>query len=134
MVDGRKQPSSDAGDTGTTLPTAHESLYGDVLGEGTAVGRFVVEAHVADGGYARVYRAREATTGQPVAIKVLHRFLAARGDVVRRFEREIRTVRRLRQRNIVAMLDAGHLADGRPYRRSWRSSGASVPFRLPAPS
>ena len=54
-----------------------------------------------------------AETDGPVAIKVLHRGLAS-GQVLRRFERERRTLASLRHRNVVALHGAVTLDDGTP--------------------
>src|SRR5688500_14798890 len=91
------------------------TLYGDELATGAIVGSYRVEAVAARGGFATVYRARHATLARIVAIKVLHRDLAAAPDMLRRFVGEARAVNRIRHPGIVDIHDVGTLRDGRPY-------------------
>jgi len=82
-----------------------------LIGERAA--SYLVESQLAVGGFGVVYRGRSAA-GRPVAIKVL---LAEHvgSRAVDRFEREIAIVRRLAHASLCELLDAGRLADGRPY-------------------
>jgi hypothetical protein len=52
---------------------------------------------------------------RPVALKVLHRDLAASPRVQARFRREAEAIRRLDHPRIVSVLDHGTLSDGRPF-------------------
>jgi hypothetical protein len=81
---------------------------------GTRIGDYVVEARRGSGGFAAVYRARDVETGAPVAIKVLHAFLARTASVRRRFWREAETIARLAHPRIVRLLAHGE-HDGLPY-------------------
>jgi eukaryotic-like serine/threonine-protein kinase len=83
---------------------------------GTDAGGYRIEAHLASGGMADVYRAvrRHADVRLPVAVKVLRRGLDT-DALLRRFAVERRTLARLRHPNIVALADAGALPDGRPW-------------------
>ncbi|HEU5058888.1 MAG TPA: serine/threonine-protein kinase [Kofleriaceae bacterium] len=90
-------------------------LYGDRLGEGALVGGFLIDELVAEGGCGAVYRAREMASGERVAIKVLHRNLAADGNMVKRFRREAQAVQRIGHPGVVAIREIGALHDGRPY-------------------
>jgi serine/threonine protein kinase len=76
-------------------------------------GTYQIEAQLAVGGFGVIYRGR-AESGRPVAIKVLlAEHIGSRA--VARFEREIAIVRRLAHPALCELLDAGRLADGRPY-------------------
>src|SRR5262245_48470868 len=70
---------------GTRLAPAARAVG---LVPGREVGGYVIEARRGGGGFATVYRAREATTGQRVAIKLLHEHLVHAPRVLRRFWRE----------------------------------------------
>lgn len=92
-----------------------QSLYGEELSAGALVGGYLVEGTHYRGTVATLYRAREARTGAPVALKVMRpQYTAARG-ALRRFQQEAETLRRLRHPHIVDVLEQGTLADGRPF-------------------
>ena len=59
------------------------------LAPGREIGGYVVEARRGCGGFATVYRAREAGTGQRVALKLLHEHLVHMPSMLRRFRRGI---------------------------------------------
>lgn len=85
---------------------------------GSDVGPFRIESFLASGGMADVYRAvrRDAPPDAPraVAIKVLRRGLDT-ATLLARFRREHRTLGRLHHPQIVALIAAGALRDGRPW-------------------
>ena len=83
------------------------------LDAGSRIGRFELRGFLATGGFGVVYHALDPA-GQPVAIKVLH---AGTRDAiaVSRFEREAHALSALAHPNIVALHEAGHLPDGRPW-------------------
>ncbi|HTE51440.1 MAG TPA: serine/threonine-protein kinase [Kofleriaceae bacterium] len=87
----------------------------DRLPGGTIVGPYAVEEAVAEGGFASLYRAVRLSDERPVALKVLHRDLAASPRVQARFRREAEAIRRLDHPRIVSVLDHGTLSDGRPF-------------------
>jgi len=66
------------------------------------------------GGQAVVYRARQRSTGQTVALKFLRDLPFSGEGARRRFEREVRILAQLRHPNVVAVHDSG-LAAGRFY-------------------
>jgi serine/threonine-protein kinase len=78
-------------------------------------GDYVLGAVLAEGGFGVVIRATHATRGTPAAVKILHSELISRQDVLRRFEREVEAIRRIRHRHVIDIFDFGWLADGRPY-------------------
>ena len=77
-------------------------------------GRYRLDAQVGTGGMSTVYRAFDATLERRVAIKLMHRDIAADSDQLERFRREARAVAQLSHPHIVGVIDAGE-EDGRPY-------------------
>ncbi|MEZ6184976.1 MAG: protein kinase [Planctomycetota bacterium] len=66
-----------------------------------------------EGGTGRVYRAEDMVGGETVALKLLHPELRSQ-HLVRRMDREIRSLRQLNHAGIVRVFDAG-LHDGIPF-------------------
>jgi serine/threonine protein kinase/beta-lactam-binding protein with PASTA domain len=70
-------------------------------------GRYQVEAQVAMGGMATVYRAMDIRLDRQVALKVMHADLARDEEFVNRFIGEAKSVARLSHPNVVAVFDQG---------------------------
>ncbi len=70
-------------------------------------GRYQVEAELARGGMATVYRARDLRLDRPVALKVMREDLARDDTFVRRFVHEARVAARLQHPHIVSVYDQG---------------------------
>ncbi|MFF5189734.1 Stk1 family PASTA domain-containing Ser/Thr kinase [Streptomyces sp. NPDC000345] len=85
--------------------TLQDPLVGQVLD-----GRYRVDARIAVGGMATVYRAVDTRLDRVLALKVMHPALAADGSFVERFIREAKSVARLAHPNVVQVFDQG--ADG----------------------
>ncbi|MFE6827631.1 Stk1 family PASTA domain-containing Ser/Thr kinase [Streptomyces sp. NPDC057690] len=85
--------------------TLQDPLVGQLLD-----GRYRVEARIAVGGMATVYRAVDTRLDRVLALKVMHPALAADGAFVERFIREAKSVARLAHPNVVQVFDQG--ADG----------------------
>jgi eukaryotic-like serine/threonine-protein kinase len=84
---------------------------GEILDE-----RYRIDAPLATGGMACLYRATHARLGTRVAIKVVtDAALYAMPEAVERFAREARTLTQLRGENVVRVFDVGTTADGLPY-------------------
>jgi serine/threonine-protein kinase len=82
---------------------------------GTTVGdRYRLEERLGAGGMGVVYRGVEISQDRPVAVKFLHDSFAAIPDLVKRFQREVTAMSRLRHPNLVAIVDSG-VAAGVPY-------------------
>ncbi len=77
-------------------------------------GRYEIGPRLGAGSVGVVYRARDVTTGQWVALKILHAQLAANPAARARFLAEARLAAQLLHPNIVRVLDHGEAAD-RPY-------------------
>lgn len=85
----------------------------------TFEGRYEIQARLGEGGFGAVYKARQLTTGQPVALKTLRPDEpggAAQADRrAARFLREARICAQLQHPNIVQLVDAGQAGDGTLY-------------------
>jgi len=86
-----------------------------VLQEGTVVGgRYRILRVLGRGGMGFVYACEHISVGRKVALKVLHRSIVD-PEIRRRFQGEARAASAAGHPNIVDVLDAGELEDGRPY-------------------
>src|ERR1700681_2602243 len=85
------------------------TVLGTLLG-----GRYRREAQIGRGGMSTVYRAFDIVLERPVAIKLMHREIAADSDQLERFRREARSVAQVSHPHVVTVIDAGEeaLADG----------------------
>ncbi|MGA5441355.1 Stk1 family PASTA domain-containing Ser/Thr kinase [Streptomyces griseoincarnatus] len=82
--------------------TLQDPLVGQVLD-----GRYRVEARIAVGGMATVYRALDTRLDRILALKVMHPSLASDAGFVERFIREAKSVARLAHPNVVQVFDQG---------------------------
>lgn len=83
-------------------------------GRGT-IGAYRLEGELGRGGAGIVYRAVHEALGRCVAIKVLHKDKAHRGEDAFRFVREARAASRIRHPAVVEVLDFGSLSDDRAF-------------------
>jgi eukaryotic-like serine/threonine-protein kinase len=70
-------------------------------------GRYRLDAQIGAGGMSTVYRAFDTVLERQVAIKVMHREIAAEADQLERFRREARAVAQLNHPHVVGVIDAG---------------------------
>ncbi|GAA2287426.1 Stk1 family PASTA domain-containing Ser/Thr kinase [Streptomyces kunmingensis] len=82
--------------------TLQDPLLGHVLD-----GRYRVDARIAVGGMATVYRAVDTRLDRVLALKVMHPSLATDATFVERFIREAKSVARLDHPNVVGVYDQG---------------------------
>jgi serine/threonine protein kinase/beta-lactam-binding protein with PASTA domain len=82
--------------------TMSDALVGRILD-----GRYRVEARIARGGMATVYRALDTRLDRVVALKVMHQLFAENDQFVARFIREAKSAARLSHPNVVAVYDQG---------------------------
>ncbi|MFJ5267006.1 Stk1 family PASTA domain-containing Ser/Thr kinase [Streptomyces sp. NPDC088358] len=82
--------------------TLQDPLVGQMLD-----GRYRVDARIAVGGMATVYRALDTRLDRVLALKVMHPTLAADVSFVERFIREAKSVARLAHPNVVQVFDQG---------------------------
>jgi serine/threonine-protein kinase len=77
-------------------------------------GRYRLDAQIGTGGMSTVYRAFDTVLERKVAIKLMHREIAADSGQLERFRREARAVAQLSHPHIVGVIDAGE-DEGHPY-------------------
>jgi eukaryotic-like serine/threonine-protein kinase len=82
--------------------TLQDPLVGRLLD-----GRYRVDARIAVGGMATVYRAGDTPLDRVLALKVMHPSLATDAAFVERFIREAKSVARLAHPNVVGVFDQG---------------------------
>ncbi|MBV8305232.1 MAG: Stk1 family PASTA domain-containing Ser/Thr kinase, partial [Acidimicrobiia bacterium] len=102
-------------------------------------GRYEIVQHLARGGMAEVFLARDLLLDRPVAIKVLFSEFAADRSFVERFRREARSAANLNHPNIVSIYDWGEeegtyfivmeYVEGRTLRQVIREDGPVPPRR-----
>ena len=78
----------------------------------TIEGKYRIVRLLGEGGMGAVYEGENVRIHRKVAIKVLHASVAAKADVVQRFEREAQAAGRIGSEHIVEVLDLGNLPDG----------------------
>jgi serine/threonine-protein kinase len=98
----------------TPLSDAAVARLREAVDRPDAGDRYAVHELLGRGGMGAVYRATDRLLRRDVALKVLTTELE-QGDVARRLEREARVLAALDHPGIVAIHDAGILADGRPF-------------------
>ncbi|MYU34948.1 Stk1 family PASTA domain-containing Ser/Thr kinase [Streptomyces sp. SID8358] len=82
--------------------TLQDPLVGQLLD-----GRYRIDARIAVGGMATVYRATDMRLDRVLALKVMHPTLATDAAFVERFIREAKSVARLAHPNVVGVFDQG---------------------------
>ncbi|MHB1584286.1 MAG: Stk1 family PASTA domain-containing Ser/Thr kinase [Acidimicrobiales bacterium] len=102
--------------------------------------RYELTHHIARGGMAEVYRARDRLLDRLVALKVLFPELSVDRAFVERFRREAQAAAKLSHPNIVPVFDWGEdtgtyfivmeLVDGRPLSAELRTNGRLSPRRV----
>ncbi|HEU4726562.1 MAG TPA: serine/threonine-protein kinase, partial [Kofleriaceae bacterium] len=103
------------------------------LDEGDLLGRYRVEAFLAEGGMGRVYRAVDTVLGRRVALKVLAAPAQQGTPAIARLLREARAAAALSHPNICAVFDVGE-ADGQPFIAMELVQGTSLRVVLPDPA
>ena len=92
----------------TTLQDpSHGSNHDDPMLGQVLDGRYRVEARIAVGGMATVYRAVDTRLDRVLAVKVMHPSLAGDESFVERFIREAKSAARLGHTNVVGVYDQG---------------------------
>jgi len=105
----------------------------------TLADRYELLGHIARGGMADVYEARDTLLGRRVAVKVLHSQFSSDEAFVKRFRREAQAAANLSHPNIVGIFDWGQegstyfivmeLVEGRSLRDVLRDDGPMMPRR-----
>ncbi len=109
--------SDDALDTHGLAETLSEAPPGpsEHLAPGAAVGEYLVEELIGEGGFGAVYAARHPVIGKRAAIKVLSKAFSSDAALSARFVNEARAVNTIRHKNIVDIFAFGRLKDERLY-------------------
>jgi serine/threonine-protein kinase len=83
--------------------------------EGAELAGYTLDKRLAAGGMGAVYQATQRSTGERVAVKVLHPHFASDGDIRRRFRRESSVLAALDHPGVVRILDMGTDEHGHSY-------------------
>jgi serine/threonine protein kinase len=78
---------------------------------GQRLGQYEITALLGKGGMATVYRARQASIGRDVALKVIRADLAQSEEFIGRFDREAKTIAQLSHPQILKLFDYGQQDD-----------------------
>jgi serine/threonine protein kinase len=97
---------------------------------GTTVGRYRILERIGEGGMGVVFRAEQEGLGRVVALKLIHKGLAAEPEIVSRFLREARIAGSLTNPNTVTIYDFGKADDGSLYLAMEFIEGESLKRRL----
>ncbi|KAK3015330.1 hypothetical protein RJ639_007273 [Escallonia herrerae] len=89
-------------DGGNVLPSTSAD-GGDVLAEVTLFGKYELGKLLGHGAFAKVYHARDARTGQSVAVKAVSKQKVLKGGLTAHVKREISIMRRLHHPHIVRL-------------------------------
>ncbi len=81
------------------------SLAEDVLSPDKMLGRFAIEKKLGEGGMGTVFEARDVTSGESVAIKVIRPSYLSDPQVLRRFHKEARLLAGVQHPNVVNLID-----------------------------
>src|SRR4051812_6710758 len=96
----------------------------------TIEGKYRIVRLLGEGGMGSVYEGENVRIHRKVAIKVLHATVAAKADVVQRFEREAQAAGRIGSEHIVEVLDLGNLPSGDRYMVMEFMEGESLGDRI----
>ena len=98
----------------TFCPTCGRTVDDPHVGQVIA-DHYYVEKRIAIGGFGSIYRAEQLDIGKPVALKIMHRELAADANMVARFRREGDVLIKLRDPHTVATYEVGQTPEGLPF-------------------
>jgi serine/threonine-protein kinase len=98
----------------TFCPTCGRAVDDPFIGEVIA-GQYRIERRIAIGGFGSIYRAAMLGDDAPVALKIMHRELAADHNLVARFRREGEVLIKLRDPHTVATYELGETPEGLPF-------------------
>ena len=109
-------------------------MFADLIGR--EIDRYKIVEKIGSGGMATVYKAYDTRLERDVAIKVIRRDAFhpdETGVLLKRFEREAKSLGRLSHPNIVGVIDFGEF-EGAPYLVMEYLSGGTLKDRLGKPS
>jgi serine/threonine-protein kinase len=87
---------------------------------------YQITGFLGSGGYANVYQAVSLAQQRPVAIKVIHRHLVQKTDIIERFRREAEAASSVKHPHVASVLGCGLLKTGQPYLIVEYLQGASL--------
>src|SRR5262245_13258626 len=96
----------------------------------TIEGKYRIVRLLGEGGMGAVYEGVNTRIHRKVAIKVLHATVAAKADVVQRFEKEAQAAGRIGSEHIVEVLDLGNLPTGERFMVMEYLEGESLGDRI----
>ncbi len=82
---------------------------------GQQIDQYLIERHLARGGMADVYLARDVYLQRPVALKIMLSGLTQDQELTARFQREAQAIAKLNHPNIIQIYTTGLAATGSPY-------------------
>ena len=106
---GRARPSLKL----VTLPQPPTAMPDELIGR--RCGGYVIEALLGEGGMGKVYRATNPRMGKKAAVKILRPDHSRSPQTVDRFLQEAKAAAQIDDPNIIDLLDANELDDGRAY-------------------
>ncbi len=92
------------------MEVGNDPLLGQVIGD-----KYKILCQVGEGSMSVVYKALQESTDREMAVKMLHKFLGGKEDLVKRFFREAKAVSSLHHTNIIKLYDFGIMPDQQPY-------------------
>jgi serine/threonine-protein kinase len=92
--------------------------------------RYLLGPIIGEGGFGRVYSAKDTRLGVDVAVKVIHPWFAQDEEWLQRFAEEARTAAKIGHPGVVRVTDTGTDADVGPYTVSELVDGESLHVRL----
>lgn len=92
------------------VPLGKDQLIGKLIQD-----RYRIDSMIAKGSMGVVYKATQELIGREVAVKVLHGYLVADEESIKRFHKEAKAASRLNHPNITTLYDYGVLGSGQPY-------------------
>jgi len=98
----------------TFCPACGRAVDDPLIGQVIA-GRYQLERRIAIGGFGSIYRGVQIDLDRDVALKVMHRELAADANLVARFRREGEVLITLRDPHTVTTYELGETPDGLPF-------------------
>jgi serine/threonine-protein kinase len=99
---------------------------------GEVAGSYRLQHVIGIGAMGEVYAAEHVQSGEPAAVKLLHRDTLVREDMVARFLREAAVCEHLEHPNVVKVRDVGRLNGGAPYMVMERLQGETLAAMLRA--
>jgi len=105
---------------GTSLTPPEENSTGQTatletpfseLEKGTTfAGRYEIIEELGQGGMGKVYRVKDKTVGEEVALKIIRPGIPVSAKVVERFRNELKLARKIKHKNVCQMFDLGEVA------------------------